>query len=507
MRPRNPATASVRRAVAVSVAGFVLCSTFAGSPGSPFQPVLPAGAQPAGPFTWLAKTIGFDTLSGNWLITVGVASTVLAVLGFLLVLREAYRGTISLRAVTVMSVLFTLAVFTLPLLFSRDVYSYAFYGRIVGVYGANPYVQTPVEFARDALWPLVGPKWVDTPAVYGPLFTTFSGGIARIAAAPSSQVMAYRLLAVVASLATLGLTIVTAERVRPGRVTFAAAAYGVNPVVLFLAVGSGHNDVLVALSMIGAVALLTSGRELPAVAVLALGTLVKATAALPLILVLVWCIARRPPGERWRASWTHAGLAVAIGLVFAAPFLQLHNPTLGMWELAGHTGWLAPSVFVEKMIDFFSFGTMGWLARIGFAVALVVCIIELARTVAQRASAGDAIEELGAAIGWSLVFLMLLGPVLLPWYLVWALPVVWLLPRAPRTTVITAGAALALAQWSTEPLRYPDAFSVNLWLGHWVVTPVMFVMVVWSVIDLRRRIHARLPLEEAEPIPAEAGQR
>ena len=90
---------------------------------------------------------------------------------------------------------------------------------------------------------------------------------------------------------------------------------------------------------------------------------------------------------------------------------------------------------------------------------------------------GDAIEELGAAIGWSLVLLMLLGPVLLPWYVAWALPVVWLLPARPATTVLAAGAALAMAQWSTEPLRYPDAFGVNLWLGHWVVTPVMFVMV------------------------------
>ena len=72
--------------------------------------------------------------------------------------------------------------------------------------------------------------------------------------------------------------------------------------------------------------------------------------------------------------------------------------------------------------------------------------------------------------------------------------------------MITAGAALAMAQWSTEPLRYPDAFNLNLWLGHWVVTPVMFVMVIWSLVDLRRRIHARLPLEESEPIPAEARQ-
>jgi hypothetical protein len=117
--------------------------------------------------------------------------------------------------------------------------------------------------------------------------------------------------------------------------------------------------------------------------------------------------------------------------VFGLPYLQTHDPTLGMLELAGHTGWLAPSVFVEKVVDFFSFGTLGWLARVGFAITLVVSIIELARTVAARSSAGDAIEELTAAIGWSLVFLMLLGPVLLPWYVVWVLPVVWLLPRAP----------------------------------------------------------------------------
>ncbi len=79
-----------------------------------------------------------------------------------------------------LAVAYHVAVFLLPLLFSRDVYSYAFYGRIVGIYHQNPYVHTPVEFAGDSLWPLVGPKWVDTPAVYGPLFTSLSGGIARV---------------------------------------------------------------------------------------------------------------------------------------------------------------------------------------------------------------------------------------------------------------------------------------------------------------------------------------
>jgi alpha-1,6-mannosyltransferase len=506
VRPLSAGPGSAVRAVVLAVLGFTMCAVFAATPGSPFQPVLPRGAEASGPFTWLAGLVGFDSLSGSWLIGAGVVCSLVAVAGFLLVLREAYRGTISLRAVVVLALIFNVAILTLPLLFSRDVYSYAFYGRIAGVYDANPYVHTPVEYAGDNLWPFVGPKWVDTPAVYGPLFTSVSSVVARLASSPAEQVASYRLIAVFASLLTLGLVVLTTARVRPGRVTFAAAAFGLNPVVLFLTVGSGHNDLLVALSIIGAVALLTSDRELPAIAVLSLGALVKATAALPLLLVIVWCVARQPRERRVRTLLTHAGLALAIGLAFSAPYLQLDDPTLGMIELAGHTGWLAPSVLVGKVVDFFSFGTMSWLARIAFAVALVVCVVELARTVAARARAGDAIEELGAAIGWSLVLLMLLGPALLPWYVAWALPVVWLLPKAPRTTLLAAGVALAMSQWSTEPLRYPDAFAVNLWLGHWIVTPVMLGLVTWCLIDLRRRIRARLPLEETEPIPAEAGQ-
>ena len=49
VQPRRPATASATRAVIVSVIGFVVCATFAATPGSPFQPVLPQGAPTAGP--------------------------------------------------------------------------------------------------------------------------------------------------------------------------------------------------------------------------------------------------------------------------------------------------------------------------------------------------------------------------------------------------------------------------------------------------------------------------
>ena len=69
---------------------------------------------------------------------------------------------------------FVALVVLLPLLFSRDVYSYSMYGRIESLHHANPYVSTPQDFSRDPFFPLVGPQWRTTRAVYGPAFTLLS---------------------------------------------------------------------------------------------------------------------------------------------------------------------------------------------------------------------------------------------------------------------------------------------------------------------------------------------
>jgi hypothetical protein len=455
----------------------------------------------------LASALGLDRLAGSWLIAAGVVAVAFAVAGFLVLLRETWRGTVSLRTVVVLAVAANVVVVALvPLLFSRDVYSYAFYGRIEAVYGGNPYVDTPVEFPGDDLWALVGPKWVDTPAVYGPAFTTVSSGIARAFDDPARQVAAYRWLAGLASLATLTVIALTVTGLRPRRAAFAVAAFGLNPVVLFHAVASGHNDLLVALAVAAGFLLLMRTRTHAAVALLAVGALVKAAAVLPLVLVIVWCVARAPAGGRRRAALTHAAVAIGIGLALSVPYLQTEDPTLGMLELAGHEGWLAPSVLVRKIFGWLSFGTLGWLGRVAVAVVLLVAFLALVREVARRAAEEEPSESVGAAMGWSLVALMLLGPVLIPWYVVWALPLVWLLPRPPRATLIAAGAALALAQWTTEPLRYPDAFDVNLWIGHWILTPAMLVLAIWCLVDLRHRVVGGLPLHDEERVAAEGGE-
>jgi hypothetical protein len=475
----------------------------AATPGSPFTPVLPS--EPAGPLRWLAELVGLDGVHGNALAAAGVAVVSLAAAAFLLVLREAWRGTVRPRTVLVLSVAYLAAVLLLPLLFSRDVYSYAYYGRIAARYGANPYVATPADFPADALAALVGPKWVDTPAVYGPLWTHASSLVVRAFDDIGTVVATFRAIAIGASLATLLVVSRLVRRVRPEREAFALALIGLNPVVVFQSVASGHNDVLVMLAVAAALALAFAGRERWATMALALGALVKVTAVVPLLLLWVAVAARRPRGERLRTLVPHVAIAAVLGLVAAAPFLNTTDPTLGMAELATHEGWLAPSRFFRRFFDAVSGDALGFVPRIVFPLLLVVALSAIVRGVVRRAPAiGPAL--MGASWGWGLLALMLLGPVLLPWYVTWALPVAWLLPRVPRAVLVATGVALTLSQWTSEPASFARAYDVNVLFGHYAITPIVIGLLGWLLLDLWRRTRAGAPLED-EPDEVAAAAR
>jgi len=487
------------------VLSFLLVALVAATPGSPFTPVL--ASEPAGPFRRLAELVGLDAVHGNALAGVGIVAVTFAAAGFLLVLREAWRGEVSPRAVLWLSAAYLAAVLLLPLLFSRDVYSYAYHGRIAAVYHANPYVATPADYPADALTAFVGPKWVDTPAVYGPLWTHVSSLVVRAFDDVASWVTAFRVIAVGAGLATLVVVSRLVGRVRPEREAFALALIGLNPVVVFQSVASGHNDVLVMMSVAGALALVFGGRERWATVVLALGVLIKVTAALPLLLLWVAVAARRPRGERVRVLAPHLAIASVLGLAAAAPFLNASDPTLGMAELATHEGWLAPSRFLRRLFDAIGGDAMALVPRVLLPLVLVGAVVAIARGVVRRAPAIGA-ALVGASWGWGLLVLMLLGPVLLPWYVTWGLATGWLLPRVPRAVLIATGVALTLSQWTSEPESFARVYDANILFGHYVVTPVVIGLLGWLLLDLWRRTRAGAPLEDEPPeVPAAAGER
>jgi Glycosyltransferase family 87 len=502
---RTQAGVGSRVALALSVASFVFVSIVAATPGSPFTPVLPS--EPGGPFRWLSGLLGLDGVNGSALAAVGVIAVAFAAVAFVLVVLECRRRTISPRTVIGLAVAYHVGLLFLPLLFSRDVYSYAYYGKIAATYHANPYVATPADFPNDALATVVGPKWVDAPAVYGPLWTQASGLVARVAEDVGAFVTAFRVIAIAASLATVFVVAGLVRRVRPDREAFAIAVVGLNPVVLFQSAASGHNDLLVALAIAAAIALVFSGRELWATVALALGALVKVTGAVPLLLWWVAVAARRPRGERVRAAAPHVLLGAGMALLAAWPFANTDDPTLGGLELASHEGWLAPSRFFRRVFDAISGDALGFVPRIAFAIVAAAALALIARAVWRRGPAiGPSLA--GASWGWGLLCLMLLGPVLLPWYVMWALPLAWLLPRVPRTVLIGTGLALTVSQWTSEPAAFARAYDANLLFGHYVVTPVVIGLLGWLLFDLWRRVRSGAPLEdEPDQVTATAGER
>jgi alpha-1,6-mannosyltransferase len=506
-RPSDPVPLepSALRAIAASMIGMLAVAIVSATPRSPYYPVLPEGVQASGPLRWIADAIGLQHLGDVGLMAVGLIAVAAAAIGFILILREAWHRRITMRWVWVLTIAFHVIVLTLPLLFSRDVYSYAYYGRIWNSYGANPYVLTPKDFPYNALWTLTWPGWRGTPSVYGPLFTWVSVLTTGFVKSVGSQIIGFRLLAAAASIGTMVVVGRLVQRVRPERAVFAVAVIGLNPITVYQVVGGGHNDMLVAFFIALAVSMLFSKRELAAAICLGLGMSVKASAIVPLILLIVAAVAAAEPERRLRLLAKFGAVVGGLWLSLAAPFLQRANPTLGMFELSGHDSGKAPGQLIVTAVSWVATSIGGQRFKTTAEVAAhlllfglsIVGVWMIARRIWTDASARRPTAQV-AAWGWALLTVILLAPMLGSWYLVWVLPLAWALPRVARRTLVLLCVGFTLTELVTETRNLPSFVrSVRLPIGH----PVAIVVCVWIAGDLIRRLRRRTPLdaETSEP--------
>ena len=494
-------TRAARAAVATWLAGVAAMALVGSAPGSPLQPPLPAGDAVAGPLAALMRAAFGGRIASDdpAAVVASVLAIALVVVGFGLVARVAWRGELSLRATFLLAAIGCVVVLAMPLLYSRDVYSYALYGRIAAFHHANPYVVTPAEVSTDPFFPLVGSQWRSTTSVYGPVFTMLSVVLTRVFEGPAAVVAAFRALAVLSVLGAAALIARTCLRVRPGIAAFAVAAFALNPAVLFQTAGSGHNDAFVALSVAAAMAFVASRRELAATVALVLGTLIKSTCGVALVLWIVVVMARRRGADRWRALALHLGTAIVVTILTAWPFLRGGDPTLGQTQLADHEGWLAPArvvrVLFERIGDAVS-ASAGDLAsdaaRIVFAAVLIgalVVIAIVAARVGRGASSGSPVqpEDVGASWGWGFLAVMLFGPVLLPWYVAWGLPVAWALPRVARRTMLVVSVLAMASLFAADAVTFPDAFQLTARWANYVLAPIVLVLAFEPAKDLVAR--------------------
>ena len=195
------------------------------------------------------------------------------------------------------ALLFQVLALLSPRMLSTDLYSYVFYGRILGVYHGNPYLEVPAQYPGDPFYDEV--FWKFVPSFYGPLWMLICAPLARLAGEdPGLAALLFRGLA--SGCAVLSSAVIA--RLLAGAAPQAAVAglvmFGWSPLVVIEAGLSGHNDLLMVTLVLLAIALLVARRPIPAVGAMLLAGLVKLV-ALALLPLLGLFVLRQL--ESWRA--------------------------------------------------------------------------------------------------------------------------------------------------------------------------------------------------------------
>jgi alpha-1,6-mannosyltransferase len=342
---------------------------------------------------------------------IGLTVVMAAMLGsYLMAVRSAGRLSplMVLGTIAALHALMLLA----PPLFSTDVFSYQFYGRIGQVYHANAYLAGPSALNPDPLYHYIGSKWISAPTVYGPLFTALSNPLAPLSI--PTDVFVYKAIAAISSLAVVAL-VWNAARLRGINPVKAAVLVGLNPLVVIYGVGGGHNDLLMLVPMLAGVVLLLQRRGRLGAGSIVVGVGIKVTAGLLFPFALAG--ARGPLlSTRRRDLLIGAGITAALLGIFAVILFgtgPLHLPATIEKVQGKGSNWQSIPGFI---------GTRLGLGAVGHPAALILggLFVVVLAWLLWRVWQGKL--DWIAGSGWAAVALLVTAASLLPWYIAWLMP-------------------------------------------------------------------------------------
>jgi alpha-1,6-mannosyltransferase len=335
--------------------------------------------------------------------------------GYVLVLRNAER--LAPRMVLATIGAFVLIVTLGPPLLSTDLFSYQEYARMFFGLHVNPYThdsQVLRGLPGDPLYPFIGAKWINTPTVYGPLFTLLSGLFEKTSSTAAIAFSAYAYKAI-AGVSCLGIVYMTwkAAKLRGLNPVRGAALIGLNPLVVLYGVGGGHNDLLMMAFATAGIWAVLARRER------ASGALTIAAAAIKLTggIFLPFALIGNPglgAGPRRRRVLFGAAIAAAItvGVGIAVFGTGMANMFHTLSTVQGEGGWQSVPGFFFTALDWKSASHVISLL-FGLAFAIICCRL-LWRVYTNELDWLD-----GAA--WATFWLLMATSSILPWYISWLL--------------------------------------------------------------------------------------
>ena len=208
---------------------------------------------------------------------------------------------------------------------STDTYAYAFYGRVLGIHGANAHAAAPAASLTD---PFLCKGWQQWgPSRYGPLWTVMSSWITGLGGEHVGlTLLLFRSLGAASAIACAWLIwLITALR-RPGQASLAMVLFLWNPLVLIECALSGHNDAVMMAFALLALWMHLRGWRAGAVAALALSAMIKVI-SLPLIPLYVVMLLRETPGWKQRGLVILRSSLAAVVVIAASMLGARMNPS------------------------------------------------------------------------------------------------------------------------------------------------------------------------------------
>jgi hypothetical protein len=442
---------------------------------------------------WMAGPLGglWPGLTGNGTTLKYLFSGAIVAMyvSYLLVLRRS--GSVPARWV-IATVLAVHAVFILsPPLALTDLFNYVNYGRMEVVHHLNPYTSIPIlEPHDDPSYALS--NWHQLLSPYGPLFTMLTFAVVPLGVAGSFW--ALKVVLAAASLGTLMLVWKCARLLGRNPVT-AIALVGLNPIVLVWGLGGDHNDFLMLFFIMLGFYLLLRAREherdrdpgsgvrawfaplspelLGAGAAFVVAAGLKASGGVLIPVVLAGLLRHRRALAQVLAGMVLAG--VAVGALSLVAF-GLHIPDLSTQSR------LVTSESVPNLIGL-AVGaggeteTLHKLLTVALALSVLACcwfawgprrVLRAGprsagvdgSSAGGRAGEGAAARTISAS-GWASVALLVTLSWVLPWYVLWVLPLAALSPsRRLRVVALVLGAYLIIA-WAPASGKLWDAIGFH----------------------------------------------
>ena len=378
------------------------------------------------------------------------------------------------------ALVFGLTLLLQPALFSDDVFTYIFSGRILTIYHAAPMNTAPIQFAHDPYlqWVISGRN---APNIYGPLWLIIASLLVGIGNGLVATLLLFKGLALLSHLINCILLWAILGKIAPTRRLVGTLLYAWNPLVLIELAGSGHNEgVLLSLLLLATWLHVQGERRWHQVGALILFGLAISTNLIALLIVplYIWFIVRTErylPRAIWGFCWRSL-IVLAFVLMIYLPFWRgpstffaitsavdmqhfIHSPIgtltgpirglftfVAQWEhyppimqptVAADVTLRASAIFIFALIYIHLFG------KLRHATTTIAGM-------RYSPDADQAMELPGFDVllnSWSIAvfwYLILVSGVFWPWYILWGLWIVVMrcIDTLTITVLLLAGTAL-----------------------------------------------------------------